>query len=292
VPEYPCRSSVSTSRSSNRTCRSPASGSRTRHTRRCPRKVISRRARQQRGPCCPRCNAHPPSCSQPPIPPGGRPWLLGSKPRVLPSLEHVMPAAAPVPWWSLQGCPNLQHLATFSIGLELRSLGSTGVTRLPRYCGPLRHPTAPSLAVTGLRLVATTDHAIGLPVLRSLSLCTCCRHYPGAATGDTALLIRPVMSAFPDRVFGSACASSFSRLARRSLALRPAHSRCHQFVARFTRRLQPLRYLHDCSGCFRLEHLAGWGFHPQEKRRLCTAHTLCGRSVSRRSNVQRREGPP
>jgi len=25
------------------------------------------------------------------------------------------------------------------------------------------------------------DHAKGLPVLRTLSLCTCCRHYPGAA---------------------------------------------------------------------------------------------------------------
>ena len=32
----------------------------------------------------------------------------------------------------------------------------------------------------------------------------------------------------PERVIGSACASSFSRLARRSLALRPAHSRCHR----------------------------------------------------------------
>src|SRR5437899_10311637 len=30
----------------------------------------------------------------------------------------------------------------------------------------------------------------------------------------------------------TACASAFSRLAQRSLALRPAHSRCHQFVAR------------------------------------------------------------
>ena len=69
-------------------------------------------------------------------------------------------------------------------------------------------------------------------MLRALSLCTCCRHYPGAATGGTALLIRPVMSAFPERVVGSACASTFSRLAQRSLALRPAHSRCHQFVAR------------------------------------------------------------
>ena len=30
------------------------------------------------------------------------------------------------------------------------------------------------------------------------------------------------------------------------------------------RRLQPFRYLHSCSGCFRLEHFAGWGFHPLE----------------------------
>jgi hypothetical protein len=40
--------------------------------------------------------------------------------------------------------------------------------------------------------------------------------------------IHSVVSAFPERVVGSACASSFSRLARRSLALRPAHSRCHR----------------------------------------------------------------
>jgi hypothetical protein len=40
--------------------------------------------------------------------------------------------------------------------------------------------------------------------------------------------------AFPERVVGSACTSSFSRVARRSIALRPAHSRGHQFVARYT----------------------------------------------------------
>src|SRR6202158_4953278 len=45
-------------------------------------------------------------------------------------------------------------------------------------------------------------------------------------------LIHPAVSAFPERVVGSACASSFSRIARRSLALRPAHSRCHLFVTR------------------------------------------------------------
>src|ERR1022692_4930213 len=96
---------------------------------------------------------------------------------------------------------------------------------------PLRHPKAPSLSLAGFRLVIA-DHAMGLPVLRTLSLCTCCRHYPGAAAGWMVSLGSPAVSAFPERVIGSACALSFSRLARRSLALRPAHSRCHQFVTR------------------------------------------------------------
>jgi hypothetical protein len=41
-----------------------------------------------------------------------------------------------------------------------------------RFSGPtpLRHPIAPSLTVTGLRLVVTTDHTIGLPVLRASPL--------------------------------------------------------------------------------------------------------------------------
>jgi hypothetical protein len=65
------------------------------------------------------------------------------------------------------------------------------------------------------------DCALGLPVLRALSLCTCCRHRPGAAAGLSIF-------ALPERVIGSACTSTYSRLARRSLALRPAHSRCHR----------------------------------------------------------------
>jgi hypothetical protein len=104
-------------------------------------------------------------------------------------------------------------------------------TRLQRYYEPLRHPKAPSLSLAGFRLVIA-DHAMGLPVLRTLSLCTCCRHYPGAATGRTLALLHPAVSAFPERVVGSACALSFSRIAQRSLVLRPAHLRCHQFVAR------------------------------------------------------------
>jgi len=173
--------------------------------------------------------------------------------------------------------PNLLSFPTSCVCLEPRPLPSTGITRLPRYYGPLRHPRAPEPSLTSVRL-AIPDHALGLPVLRALSLCTCCRHYPGTATDGTALLIHPVVSAFPERVVGSACASSFSRLTQRSLPLRPAHSRCHRILWPAIRRLQPLRYLHSCSGCFRLEHFAGWGLHPLEKRRLCTAHTLKRRS--------------
>ena len=127
-------------------------------------------------------------------------------------------------------------------------------------------PSAPSLSLAGVRLIIP-DHALGLPVLRALSLCTCCRHYPGAAAGRIPRSSRPTMSAFPGRVTGSACTSSFSRLARRLLALRPAHSRGHQFVTAI-RRLQPFRYLHDCSDCFRRERIAGWDLHPLESAAL------------------------
>ncbi len=159
--------------------------------------------------------------------------------------------------------PNLHVLTTSCVCLEPRPLPSTGITRLPRYYGPLRHPTTPGTSLTSFQLLIP-EHAEGLPVLRALSLCTCCRHYPGAATDGPALLIHPVISAFPERVVGSACASSVSRLAQRSLTLRPAHSRCHRILWPAIRRLQPFRYLHDCSGYFRLEHFAGWGLHPLE----------------------------
>jgi len=74
--------------------------------------------------------------------------------------------------------------------------------------------------------------------------------------------------------------SAFTRVTACTLAPSP------YFVTRFTRRLQPFRYLHDCSGCFRLEHFAGWGFHPLEKRRLCTAHTQSGRSSNFKPDTQ------
>ena len=62
-------------------------------------------------------------------------------------------------------------------------------------------------------------------------------------------------------VLFEAC-SAFTRVTACTLALPP------YFVTRFTRRLQPFRYLHSCSGCFRLERVAGWAFHPLESAAL------------------------
>src|SRR6202043_2208362 len=151
--------------------------------------------------------------------------------RILPSLSRATPSAVSEQFSELIGCPISKSLTTCCVCLELRSLPSPGVTRLQRYCEPLRHTKAPDLSLAGVRLVST-DHVMGLPVLRTLSLCTCRRQYPGVATGRTLRSTRPAVSAFPDMAVGSAYTSSFSRLARRSHALRPAHSGCHQFVTR------------------------------------------------------------
>ena len=63
----------------------------------------------------------------------------------------------------------------------------------------------------------------------------CCVRFPcvHAVTTTPAqrlgslMLNHPAVSAFPEMAIGSACATSFSRLAQCSLTLRPAHSRCH-----------------------------------------------------------------
>src|SRR4030081_2469029 len=87
----------------------------------------------------------------------------------------------------------------------------------------------------------------------------------------SSLKLAPSISAFPDSTIASACTSSFSRFARRSLALRPAHSRSHQIRDRYPG-------ASDISSPPCLPRLlpagaiAGWALHPLEKRRLVTAH--------------------
>src|SRR5208283_954302 len=72
------------------------------------------------------------------------------------------------------------------------------------------------------------DHALGLPVLRTLSLCTCCRHYPGAATGRRLRSSSPSRISLPRKgrrvglhiVLFGAC-SAFTRVAACTLARSP-----------------------------------------------------------------------
>src|SRR3954453_2445325 len=54
--------------------------------------------------------------------------------------------------------------------LELRLLSSTGVTRLPRYYEPVRHPRRPGLSLAGVRL-GSRFPPLGLPALQQLPVC-------------------------------------------------------------------------------------------------------------------------
>ena len=112
-------------------------------------------------------------------------------------------------------------------------------------------------------------------MLRALSLCTCCRQYPGAATGRRLRSSHPALSAFPEVAVGSACTSSFSRLAWRLLALRPAHSRRHLYVTCYTE-----GFSHFVTS-MTAPVASGWsvrrvGLAPTGKRRLLTAHANSG----------------
>src|SRR5712691_9479875 len=116
---------------------------------------------------------------------------------------------------SLIGCPISRSVTTYCVCPELRPLPSTGITQLHRYYEPLRHPKAPSLSLAGFRLVVALTTPWGFP---------CCVRFPcvhAAATtpaqrlGVLFSLSHPAVSAFPERVVGLACASSFSRLAQR-----------------------------------------------------------------------------
>src|ERR1700687_3071974 len=144
-----------------------------------------------------------------------------------PSLSRATPSAASEHLSELIGFPISMSFTTYCVCLELRSLPSTGITRLQRYYEPLRHPKAPGLSLTGFRLVVA-DHALGLPVFPALSLCTCGRHYPGAAAGRTASLTSPSRVSLPRkghrvglRIGLFEALSAFTRGGALTLALSP-----------------------------------------------------------------------
>ena len=135
-----------------------------------------------------------------------------------PSLSRATPSAVSEHSSEFIGCPISRSFTTYCVCLELRSLPSTGVTWLQRYYEPLRHPKAPGLSLAGFRLVIA-DHALGLPVFRASSLCTCRRHYPGAASGLSLRSFHPDVSAFPEGLSGRPAHCPFR-------SLPGVHSRC------------------------------------------------------------------
>ena len=132
---------------------------------------------------------------------------------------------------------------------------------------------AADLSLAGVRLVIA-DLALGLPVLRTLSLCTCRRQYPGVAAGRN---LRSLPSHFSLPRYGSrvglhiflfeAC-STFTRVAACTLALSPIRDTLIEGFSHFvTSMTAPIAS--GWSGC-------QVGLAPTGKRRLCTAHANFG----------------
>jgi hypothetical protein len=139
-----------------------------------------------------------------------------------------------------------------------------GCTWFERGRGGIRHIRPVPRGRPGGRRNRPCDGASlnchGLPLVRMLSpvprqnLWVRVAHYPR----DDSL---------PQNLGGSASALGFSRIAQRSLTLWPAYSSSH-FHDPLHRRLQPLRYLHDCSGYYRLEQQLPGGLAPTKRPRL------------------------
>jgi hypothetical protein len=113
---------------------------------------------------------------------------------------------------------------------------------------------------------------MGLPVLRTLSLCTCCRHYPGAAAGRTLRSASPSRISLPRKgcrvglriVLFEAC-SAFTQVTACTLALSPIRDTLIEGFSHFvTSMTAPIAS--GWSGC-------RVGLAPTGKRRLVTAHT-------------------
>ena len=89
--------------------------------------------------------------------------------------------------------------------------------------------------------------------------------------------------------------SAFTRVAARTLARSPIRDQLH-------RRLQPFCYLHDCSGCFRLERLPGgacthwkappWhGAHVKQTLRIARVDVAMGGKRASRSRLGKARSP-
>src|SRR5208283_116711 len=135
-------------------------------------------------------------------------------------------------------------------------------------------PRAPSLSLTGVRLVIP-DRALGSPVLRTLSLCTCCRHYPGAAAGRIICSFTQPYQPSPKGLSGRPAHRPFRDLLG-------VHSRygLHTRAVTVYRDTLTRGFSHFVTS-MTAPVASGWsgcrvGLTPTGKRRLSTAHTRSG----------------
>jgi len=184
---------------------------------------------------------------------------------------RVTPSAVSERLSEFDRLPNLLSLTTCCVSPELRPLPSIGVTRLQRYYEPLRHPKAPGLSLAGVRLLGRPSTPRGFPCCVRFPLCTCCRHYPGAAAGILSALSpsRISLPRLESRVdlridLFEAC-SAFTRVTACTLAPSPYFVTVSPKASTVSLPPQLLR-LHP-AGAFRRV-----GFSPTGKRRLVTAH--------------------
>jgi hypothetical protein len=205
--------------------------------------------------------------------------------------------------------PTLDH---FQDAPEVRPLPSTGITRLRRYYGPVRHPTRPGLVLADCRLLLPAP--LGLPVLREWSCANVpASFYPGSTEGAGVCLpsacFRTVPwgpegnKAFPVRLAGPRLRFAFSRPmgnekslvagaednlpdTQRSLAFRPVGSPSPQgalFIPSFSQIVTSLtvEIATGCNTCIRV------GLSPTEPSHLGTAHR---RNRKRRAGEWKRGG--
>ena len=181
---------------------------------------------------------------------------------------------------------------------HLRPLPSTGITRLPQYCGASPPPCRPGLPLAGCRLARATPPP-GFPVLPPSSSSMRAAVITPAEPAGARVARFPASGSLPHYSGGSASASPVSSPARRSLRV-AAH-----MVAKPPRVARCIGVLQSKSLPPSTAPIAtGWsdscraGFAPAEGQHLSTAHRIiratgCSRPVGQggRSVAGRRATP-
>ena len=152
----------------------------------------------------------------------------------IPSLCRATPSATSEHLLGLLGSsPIPRSFAASCVSFQLRPLPSPGITRLPRYYGPLRHPSRPGLTLTSCRLIGLRS-PLGFPVLRLVPYVYMPSPLPRQDRWSYSLIL-PIGGGLPSIPGGSAPALPVSGPAQRSFSLRPANSPSRLKATLYTR---------------------------------------------------------